>query len=148
MPVIELSRCRRTRTSRVKSLGPVVLLLRAVAPLQVLLEPRRDRQPVDEVHADVPQYGELGEVLEGVHATEARQRMEEADGRRRETDGARPEVVETPVVARRRHRRVDELDDRGAAVRPRLGVEAEHSCNCTRYSSRDINVQSSQKYCI
>jgi len=42
--------------------------------LDVLLETRRQRQPIDQIQPDAAQDGELAEMTEGVHTAQTRQR--------------------------------------------------------------------------
>ena len=59
------------------------------AVLDILLEAGRYRQSVDEVQADVPQDGELAEMLQRVHTAEPRHRMQQADRGRHDAGPAR-----------------------------------------------------------
>lgn len=104
-----------------------VLVLMVLALLEVFLEPRGDRETVDQVQPDVSQDGEFAEMLQGVHAPEPRERVQEPDGGRRLARPPRPQVVEALAPSRRQHGILDELDDRNStAVRSRLRIEAEH----------------------
>jgi len=134
--------------------------------LDVLLEPWRYRQTVDEIEADVSQNGELAEVLQRVHAAEPRDGMEQADRGRQEAGSARQQVVHAAARPRRRHRVVDEVDDRrrrtlvtaaagAAARRQRLRTETESTCTRQRNSPHharsprfNVTVYARQQHCV
>ena len=108
------------------------------AVLDVLLEARWYRQPVDEIETDMPEHGELTEMLQRMHAAEPRDCVKKTDRSRQETGSAWQQVVQTAARPRRRHRVVDEVDDRrrrslvaaaAAARRQRLRTETESTCN-------------------
>jgi len=107
--------------------------------LDVLLEAWWDRQPVDEIEANVPQHGELAEMLQRVHTAEPRDRMNETDWGRRQTGPARQQVVQAAAGPRRRYGVIDEVDDRRrssvvgtAAAARRQGLRTETESTCTR----------------
>jgi len=97
------------------------------ALFEVLLEARRQRQPVDQIQTDAAEDGELGEMAQRVHAAQPVQGTEQADGRRRQTGTSGSQVVETPTGQRLGNGRLNELGDGGATVTLRLSVEAEHT---------------------
>jgi len=100
----------------------------AAALLDVFLEARRQRQPVDQVKANTAEDGELAEVTQRLHAAQPRQRSKQADRRRRQAGTSRSQVVQTSASQRLGDGRLDELGDSGAAVTLRLSVETEHTC--------------------
>jgi len=87
----------------------------------------------------------LAEVSERVHAAEAGERAEKADGRRRQAGPSRPQVVETAAGDRLGHGGLDELGDRGAAVALRLRVETEHTCRTHRQQRCDRSLSVPQR---
>lgn len=66
-------------------------------------------------------------MLQGVHAAQSRNGVQQLDWGRGMTRSTRTKEIQEFSVTRMLHRLLDELNDGGSAVRFRLLVEAKHT---------------------